>query len=104
MNRADFLKRLGLGAIGIAVAPKVISEVREAPLKAKRLNKKLWHNVIWTEVEPLCPEKELPETDTYCDCYTAEPYDCIMSEDFIKADRAWHDHVLDEVFLGKTMG
>lgn len=55
MNRADFLKRLGLGAIGVAVAPKVIGDIKEAPLKAK-------------PIEPI-----LEETDTYNDCYTSKP-------------------------------
>jgi hypothetical protein len=43
-----------LGAIGIAVAPKVISEVREAPLKEE------------------IKEEELPETDTYYEATTVE--------------------------------
>lgn len=34
MNRADFLKKLGLGALAVTVAPKVIGDIKEAPLKA----------------------------------------------------------------------
>lgn len=29
MNRADFFKKLGLGALGIAIAPKVLGEIKE---------------------------------------------------------------------------
>jgi hypothetical protein len=85
MNRADFLKRLGLGAIGIAVAPKVISDVREAPLKDK-IKRIVLH-----------------ETDTYYNCYTAEP-DWAISDDAINAEQAWQDHVLHEVFLKDLKG
>ena len=72
MNRADFLKRLGLGAIGIAVAPKVISEVREAPLKVK--------------------EPTIAETDTYCIATTEEPNYMIGADPYV-GDYIIHDGI-----------
>jgi len=63
VNRADFLKRLGFGAIAVAVAPKVISEVREAPLKIK--------------------EPTIAETDTYCIATTEEPNYMIGADPYV---------------------
>jgi hypothetical protein len=32
MNRLSFLKKLGIGAVAVAVAPKVIAEIKETPI------------------------------------------------------------------------
>ena len=80
MDRKQFLKKLGLGALAVTVAPKVIGDVKEAPLKVEE------------------PIKE--EADTYHEATTLEPnYDVIMSDGFIEAERHWHDEVLRKLFL-----
>lgn len=53
MKRSEFLKKLGLGALAVTVAPKVIEDIKEAPLKVK---------------EPI-----IEETDTYYNATTLEP-------------------------------
>lgn len=88
MNRADFLKRLGLGTIGVAVAPKIIGDLKEAPLKVK--------------------EPTIAETDTYCIATTEEP-DYMIGVDPYVGDCVRHSNMeslykLDEILWIRTEG
>jgi hypothetical protein len=87
MNRADFLKRLGLGAIGIAVVPKVISENgfdnQDDKYKIRYLDPP---NIAFKYRE------ELLETDTYCVATTEEPNYMIGADPYV-GDYIIHDGI-----------